>query len=129
MKLHPEFQKLLLRNRDENIFYEKLDFHPGEHPILVAVFLLGWVGVVFGAKARLYRPDSKAGMDHVGMVGGVAAILFWFMPFRQRHDANNHDRRAGQRSVFGHWFVADVSADGWSSRVLLYKTLAAFGPV
>ena len=45
----------------------------------MAVFLLGWVGVVFGAKARLYRPDSKPAWI-IGMVGGVAAILFWFIP-------------------------------------------------
>jgi len=75
----PGVPKATFENRDENIFYEKLDFHPGEHPILVAVFLLGWVGVVFGAKARLYRPDSKPAWI-IGMVGGVAAILFWFIP-------------------------------------------------
>lgn len=65
--------------RAKNIFYEKLDFNPGEHPMLVGLFMLGWVGVVFGAKARLYRPDSKLAWV-IGMVGGVAAILFWFMP-------------------------------------------------
>ena len=75
----PGVPKATSEKRDKNIFYDKLNFHPGEHPILVAVFLIGWMGVVFGAKARLYRPDSKVAWI-VGMVGGGAAILFWFIP-------------------------------------------------
>jgi len=70
----PGVPKATFEKRDKNIFYEKLHFHPGEHPALVAIFLLGWVGVVFGTKARLYRPDSKVAWI-VGMVGGGAAIL------------------------------------------------------
>ena len=75
----PFVPKATSEKRDKNIFYEKLNFHPGEHPVLVVFFLLGWVGVVFGAKARLYRPDSKVAWI-VGMVGGGTAILFWFIP-------------------------------------------------
>ncbi|HIL25080.1 MAG TPA: DUF4339 domain-containing protein [Verrucomicrobia bacterium] len=75
----PGVPKATFEKRTKNIFYEKLNFNPGEHPTLVGLFMLGWVGVVFGAKARLYRPDSKLAWV-IGMVGGVATILFWFMP-------------------------------------------------
>ena len=75
----PGVPKATSEKRSKNIFYEKLNFNPGEHPMLVGLFMLGWVGVVFGAKARLYRPDSKVAWI-VGMVGGGAAILFWFIP-------------------------------------------------
>jgi len=75
----PGVPRATFEKQDKNIFYEKLNFHPREHPMLVGLFLVGWVGVVFGGKLRLYRPDSKESWV-IGMVGGVAAILFWFMP-------------------------------------------------
>jgi hypothetical protein len=75
----PFVPKATSEKRTKNIFYEKLDLKPAENHVLLLVFLLGWVGVVFGAKARLYRPDSKVAWI-VGMVGGGMAILFWFIP-------------------------------------------------
>ena len=75
----PGVPKATSEKKVMNIFYEKLKFNPGEHAVLMFLFLIGWVGTVFGAKARLYRPDSKV-VWIAGMVGGVASILFWFMP-------------------------------------------------
>jgi hypothetical protein len=76
----PFVPKATSKERNLNIFYEKLDLKPAENHVLLLVFLLGWVGVVFGAKARLYRPDSKPAWV-IGMVGGGMSILFWFIPF------------------------------------------------
>ena len=75
----PGVPKATSKKEDVNIFYDKLGMKPGDHPVLVALFFLGWVGVVFGAKARLYRPDNIMAWL-IGMVGGVFMILFWFMP-------------------------------------------------
>ena len=75
----PFVPKATFEKSTKNIFYEKLDLKPTENHVLLLVFLLGWVGVVFGAKARLYRPDSKPAWI-IGMVGGGMSILFWFIP-------------------------------------------------
>jgi len=62
-----------------NIFYEKMDFRPGDHTVSILVFIVAWFGIATGAKSRYYRIESAPAYI-IGMIGAVAMIVFWFLP-------------------------------------------------
>lgn len=65
--------------KEKNVFYEKMDFDPGDHFLSVMIFLLGWFGLVVGAKTRYYRIESFVAYI-IAQIGAVAMIVFWVMP-------------------------------------------------
>ena len=64
---------------EKNVFYEKLGLNFSDHTMTVPIFLLAWMGVVLGAKARFYRIESM-GAYIISLIGGLAAVLVWFIP-------------------------------------------------
>ena len=61
-----------------NQFYERV-IDPADYAALVAVFFVGWVGLVAGTKVRFYRPESLLAYI-LSMVGAVAICLMWVLP-------------------------------------------------
>ena len=56
-----------------------MDFDPGDHFLSVMIFLVGWFGLVVGAKTRYYRIESVVAYV-IAQIGAVAMIVFWVMP-------------------------------------------------
>ena len=65
--------------KEENVFYKKMKFYPGDHFISIAIFLVAWLGLVVGAKSRYYRIESVVAYI-IAQIGAVAMFIFWFMP-------------------------------------------------
>ena len=45
----------------------------------IPIFLVAWMGVILGAKARFYRIESMTAYI-ISLIGGLAAVLVWFIP-------------------------------------------------
>lgn len=64
---------------EKNVFYERLGLDFSEHAMTFPIFLVAWMGVILGAKARFYRIESMTAYI-ISLIGGLAAVLVWFIP-------------------------------------------------
>jgi len=71
--------EIKIEMENTNIFYEKMEFTPGDHTVSILVFIVAWFGIATGAKSRYYRIESAPAYI-IGMIGAVAMIVFWFLP-------------------------------------------------